>query len=125
MDDVFCKIVRGELPAHLVYETDDVISIMDATPFSPGHLLIIPKKHYTTILDMDNEINTKIHETAKLLIQKMLNLYPDIESVKVVVNYGEEQKVKHYHMHLLPLYKEGKKPHLSQEEFASILNNEK
>ena len=124
MDDVFCKIVKGELPAYVVYETDDIISIMDASPFSPGHLLIIPKKHYTTILDMDNEIMTKVHEACKLLMKKMETLYPNLESIKVVVNYGKEQMVKHYHMHLLPLYKDGKKPNLSQEEFAKILNGE-
>lgn len=122
--DVFCKIINGELPSNVVYETDSVLAIMDASPFSPGHVLVIPKKHYTTILDMDDEIIVKIHEVAKLLMKKMEKLYPNIESIKVVVNYGEEQKVKHYHMHLLPLYESGKKPQLTQEEFASIIKSE-
>ena len=121
--DVFCKIIAGELPAKVCYEDKDIISIMDASPFMPGHVLIIPKKHYTTILNMDDEIVTKIHRVAKMLIAKMESNYEDIESVKVVVNYGEEQKVKHYHMHLIPIYKDKKKPNISQEEYCELLKD--
>lgn len=124
MNDIFCKIVKGELPAFVVYETEDLMAIMDAYPHTPGHLLIIPKKHYTTILDMDNDINTKIHEAAKVLIQKMEKLYPHLKSIKTVINYGEEQIVKHYHMHLLPLYEKDSTPTMSQEEFANLLKSE-
>lgn len=119
--DVFCKIIAGDLPANVVCEDDDIMCIMDVSPFMPGHVLIIPKKHYTTILDMDDDIIVKIHNTAKKLITKMEERYQDIESVKAVVNYGEEQKVKHYHMHLIPLYKDKKKPQITQEEYCSIL----
>lgn len=119
--DVFCKIIAGEIPANRVLETDKIISIMDANPFKPGHLLIIPKEHYTTILDMTTDIETEILKTAKELIKKMEKVYPGIKSVKVVVNYGEEQVVKHYHMHLIPLYDEGQEPTISQEEFCDLL----
>lgn len=119
--DVFCKIIAGELPANVCYETEELIAIMDASPFMPGHVLVIPKKHYTTILDMDTDIIGKIHECAVMLIKKMEDRYVDIESVKVVVNYGEEQKVKHYHMHLIPIYKGRIKPKITQEEYCEIL----
>lgn len=121
MKDVFCQIIDSEIPANVVYENDDVISIMDANPYSPGHLLIIPKRHYTTILDMDNEIIGKIHDVAKMLMKKMESIYPGIDGIKVVVNYGEPQKVKHYHMHLLPTYMPGKEPSISQKEFCEML----
>ncbi len=119
--DVFCKIIAGEIPSIEVYSDELVVSIMDANPSSPGHLLIIPKKHYTTILDMDDEINNKIQETARMLIKKMETTYPDLTGIKVIVNYGDEQQVKHYHMHLLPVYEKGKKPELSQADFAELL----
>lgn len=119
--DVFCKIVAGELPSNIVLETPEIISIMDVSPFTPGHVLIIPKKHYTTILDMDDDINNRIQDAARILIKKIENAYPNVTGVKVVVNYGDEQKVKHYHMHLLPIYETGKKPSLSQDEFAELL----
>lgn len=124
MDDVFCKIVKGELPGYVVYETEDIMAIMDAYPHTPGHLLIIPKKHYTTILDLDEEINNKIFNAAKMLMKKMEKLYPHLKSIKVVVNYGEEQVVKHFHMHLLPLYEKDNIPEMSQEEFANLLKSE-
>jgi len=119
--DVFCKIIRGEIPSMSVYEDEHVISIMDANPSSPGHVLIIPKNHYTTFLDMDDEINNHIQETAKMLIKKMESVYPGLEGIKIIVNYGSEQQVKHYHMHLLPVYAKGKKPTMSQDEFAELL----
>lgn len=119
--DIFCKIANGELPANVVMEDEDVMVIMDAYPFTPGHVLIIPKKHYTTIVDMDESIITKIHMHAKNMISIMEKSYEHLESIKLVVNYGEEQKVKHYHLHLLPIYKEGKKPSLTQEECCALL----
>lgn len=121
MKDVFCQIIDKKIPANIVYEDDDVISIMDASPFSPGHLLIIPKKHYTTILDMDNTITGKINDVAKMLIKKMENVYPNLIGIKLAVNYGDPQKVKHYHLHLLPIYQEDSKPKMSQEEFCELL----
>lgn len=119
--DVFCKIAKRELPANVVYEDDLVMVIMDATPFMPGHALIIPKNHYETVLDMDERIIGHVHETAKKLIPLMEKNFPGLESVKIVVNYGEEQKVKHYHMHLIPLYKDGKVPDETQEKMCELL----
>ncbi len=121
--DIFCKIINGELTSCVPFENDLVITIMDANPFKPGHLLIIPKKHYTTLLDMDDETICEINKTAKMLIRKMEEKYPNITGVSTVVNYGSEQKVKHYHMHLIPAYKEGEEPKFSQIEFCDLLKN--
>lgn len=121
MNDVFCKIIAGEIPSFPCYQDDEIIVIMDASPFNPGHILIIPKNHYTTILDMDNNIISRVHEISQKMIKKMEQVYPNIESVKVIVNYGKEQQVKHYHMHLIPFYKNNEKPNMSQEEFCELL----
>ena len=119
--DIFCKIIDGEIPSNTCYENEFVKCIMDANPIRPGHTLIIPKKHCTTILDMDDEAICEVHKAAKFLIPKMEKNFSNVESVKVVVNYGEEQKVKHYHMHLIPLYKDGNIPKITQEECCEIL----
>lgn len=119
--DIFCKIIAGEIPANVCYENEDVISIMDASPSSPGHLLVIPKKHYTTVLDMDDEITCKINKVAQMLIGKMEKEYPSLIGIRLVVNYGDPQKVKHYHLHLIPVYSEGKEPSMNQEEFCNLL----
>lgn len=118
--DVFCKIIAGEIPGAIAYEDENVIAIMDANPTAPGHTLVIPKKHYTTVLDMDEEIIASIHKVAKKLIKKMEEVYPNINGVVEVVNYGARQAVKHYHLHLIPTY-EGDKPDLSQEDACKLL----
>ena len=119
--DIFCQIIEGKIEALKCFEDDDVVVIMDANPKRPGHLLIIPKKHYTTLLDLDDDILVTINNTAKSFIQKMFLKYPKIKSVVSIVNYGEEQKVKHYHLHLIPDYGEEEIQGVSQEEFCRLL----
>ena len=67
-DCIFCKISEGEIPSRKIYEDKDLIAIMDLSPTSKGHSLIIPKEHYTNIYDIDEEIAGKVMKTAKKLI---------------------------------------------------------
>lgn len=101
MDCIFCKIANGELPSKVLYQDDIVMVIMDANPILDGHTLIIPKKHYTDFMELDDEITTHIFSVAK----KMTNILMEklnAKSVTLLINYGDDQKVKHYHLHLLP-----------------------
>ena len=103
-DCLFCKINNGDIPSKKLYENDYVFVIMDLHPVSNGHLLIIPKKHFTDFTELDNETLSHINETSKLmkdLIYKKLNAV----GLKICVNYGIAQEIKHYHMHLIPVYK--------------------
>lgn len=118
-DDVFCMIVRGKIQSFTCYEDELVKCIMDANPESPGHTLIIPKKHYTDILELDEVIDNHVNLIAKKIIKKMMDNLPNINGVVTVINYGKRQVVKHYHMHLIPTYNE--KIKLSQEEICEIL----
>ena len=70
--DIFCKIIRGEIPSNTVYEDELVKCIMDANPESPGHTLILPKKHYSDILSIDDEAILHINSIARNLILKMI-----------------------------------------------------
>lgn len=119
--DIFCKIIDGEVDSKTCYEDEVVKCIMDVSPVAPGHMLIIPKRHFTTILDMDDTTIVAIHNVAKKMIKKMENVLPNLTGVKVVVNYGSEQAVKHYHMHLLPYY--SKNTTLTQEEISNMLKD--
>ena len=58
-DCIFCKIVKGEIPAEKVYEGDNFIGILDIEPIAEGHTLIIPKKHYKTVIDIPVTIDRK------------------------------------------------------------------
>lgn len=104
MDCIFCKISKNEIPSKTIYEDDLVKVFMDINPISSGHMLIIPKKHYSDFLELDEKINNHIHKISKdisnLLIKK---LNPD--GLRLVTNYGINQDVKHYHLHIIPSYK--------------------
>jgi len=117
--DIFCKIINGEMPSKIVFEDNDLTVIMDAFPQRPGHTLIIPKKHYENVLEMDEEILSKVHAKAKEIISKMENSIPSFDGCEVVINYGKPQMVKHFHMHIIPTFKDSKT--LNHDEIYKIL----
>src|SRR5574344_886438 len=98
---IFCKIINGNSPCKKVYEDDLIIGIMDIEPYCDGHVLLIPKKHYEDMMELDSKILQHINDVAKNLtpmIMQKLNKH----SMTVSYNYGNKQKVKHFHVHLLP-----------------------
>ena len=101
MECLFCKIVNGEVPSYKLYEDDLVIVIMDAYPNVDGHTLIIPKKHYDSLMDIPDDLLIHINEVAKKYINYLMEKL-DAKELSVCINYGNSQKIKHYHMHLLP-----------------------
>lgn len=104
---LFCKIINNEIPSYTIYEDDLVKVFLDINPRSNGHTLIIPKKHYLDLDDIDQETLNHILEIAKkikLLINQKLN--PD--GITLVQNNGSVQEIKHYHLHLIPVYSENK-----------------
>lgn len=103
MDCIFCKIVNGELPSKVLYEDDTVMVIMDANPIRDGHSLVIPKKHFTDFIELDDDTTKHIFNVAKKMTNTLMEKL-NAKSVTLLVNYGEDQKVKHYHLHLLPNY---------------------
>lgn len=104
MDCIFCKIINGEIPSYKLYEDDIVIAFLDINPASNGHTLIIPKKHYTDIMDLDNETLTHVFNVArKIKIELEEKLHCD--GITFIQNNGEVQEVKHYHLHIKPYYK--------------------
>ena len=106
-DCVFCKIVKGELPSYKLYEDDVVLVFLSIEPISNGHTLIIPKKHYTDYTDIDLDTLNHINMVGKKMYS-LLNEKLNFEGLKVVQNNGTLQEVKHYHMHLIPVYNENK-----------------
>ena len=118
---IFCKIINNEIPDKRIYEDDKVIVILDLHPTCDGHALVIPKKHITDIMEMDDETLTHINGVVKkltpILMEKM-----NASALSLRVNYGDSQEVKYFHMHLLPNY-QYKKPTMTQEESYEILKD--
>ena len=107
-DCIFCKITSGNAKSFTVYEDDIVSVFMDANPDTNGHMLIVPKNHYTDFLEIDNETASHINEVAKKMKELIYSkLNPD--GLRLVNNYGIYQLVKHYHLHIIPCYKERQK----------------
>ena len=102
-DCLFCKIVEKKIPANIVYESEDIIAFKDIEPKAPIHCLIIPKKHISTINDID-ESNSNIiglmYETAAQLAR---TFYVDKDGYRVVMNCNSNggQTVYHIHLHFL------------------------
>ncbi len=101
---IFCKILNGEIPTRKVYEDELVIVIMDVDPSQNGHMLVIPKKHYVDFTELDNDILLYINDVAKNMT-KLIYEKLDADGVRMVNNYGLYQVVKHYHLHIIPAYK--------------------
>lgn len=103
MDCVFCKIINKEIPAKIVYEDENLIAINDANPQAPIHLLLIPKQHLKSIMEINGE-NAQILEQIIKLAQKLAGEFGiDERGFRLVVNTGNDggQTVPHLHFHLL------------------------
>ena len=102
-DCLFCKIIKGEIPADKIYDDDDVFAFRDINPVAPLHVLIIPKKHIAMINDLesqDSETVGKLFLAAKTIANQ--EGYAE-EGYRTVMNCGESagQTVFHIHLHLL------------------------
>ena len=105
MDCIFCKIINKEIFSYSIYEDKIINVILYNNPNSNGHILIVTKKHYENIKDIDLEIMNHINVIIKKMYKHILEkLNPD--GITIVQNNGFGQDIKHYHMHLIPKYKE-------------------
>lgn len=102
---VFCKIVKGEIPAKKVYEDDDFIAFLDIAPVNKGHTLIVPKKHAETFLDLTPTEAGKLFEKVNLIAKAMKKAL-DTDGFNILVNCGlaSGQEVFHIHVHIIPRY---------------------
>lgn len=105
MNCIFCEIANKKIPSKVIYEDDVVISYLDINPDSNGHTLIIPKKHYTDLGDIDDATLSHIMSVARNL-KKLLEDKLKIDGLTLIQNNGDVQEVKHYHLHLKPYYNE-------------------
>jgi histidine triad (HIT) family protein len=106
MDDcIFCKIVKGQIPSSKVYEDDKTLAFLDIMPANKGHVLVIPKKHYETILDITNEDLINLTNTLKK-VSEMVYKGLNSEGFNIINNNYKVsgQVVPHIHFHIIPRY---------------------
>lgn len=104
---IFCKIANGEIPSATIFEDENFRVILDRGPASKGHALILPKEHYADIFELKEEMAENVLKVAKKVGKKMMREL-NCDGLNLVQNNGEAagQTVFHFHMHLIPRYKE-------------------
>ena len=101
-DSIFTKIIKGEIPAHKIYEDDDVLAFLDIHPVMPGHTLVIPKKQVEFVWDLEIEDYQKLMAATQKIALRL-------RSVLEVTYVGEKivgTDVPHAHIHLIPFTQE-------------------
>ncbi len=100
---IFCKIVRKEAPAHVVWEDERTLAFMDIFPVADGHVLVIPKAHCSNLLDAEeSDLRAVIARSGPLARAIREVLAPDGIGVFQLNGAAAGQTVFHYHMHLIP-----------------------
>lgn len=109
-DCIFCKIAKGIIPSHKIYEDDDVIAFLDISQATKGHTLVIPKEHYDNFLCVPQEVMHKVMDVAQRIGQAHICML-GAKGVNILTNVNKEagQSVFHFHVHVIPRYisKEG------------------
>ncbi|MBI5391876.1 HIT domain-containing protein [Candidatus Woesearchaeota archaeon] len=96
MDCIFCKIIRKEIPAKIVYEDNNALAFLDIRPLNPGHTLVIPKQHYRWVWDVQN---IGAYYEA---VQKVANAIKKAFKTNYVVSLVFGEEVQHAHVWLIP-----------------------
>jgi len=102
-DCLFCKVLNGDIPADIVYESDSAIAFRDINPQAPTHVLVIPRKHVATINDLDEEDQEIVGSLflAAKDIARAEGLSDEGYRVVMNCNEGAGQSVFHIHLHVL------------------------
>ncbi|HGH7175627.1 TPA: HIT family protein [Bacillus wiedmannii] len=119
MDCLGCKLANEEEKIYKVYEDDYVTCFLDHEPFYSGHTLIVPKQHVVEVDELDDVVAKSIMDASKLIAKAIKSLYkPD--GITICQNGGVFNELIHYHMHVVPRYKER-----SFAEFYTVQSGEK
>lgn len=95
---IFCKIVKGEIPSYKVYEDENFLAFLDINPLNPGHTLVIPKKHYRWVWDVENV--GEYFEVVRKIAKKLQRAY----KIDFVVSGIAGNDVGHAHTHVIPRF---------------------
>ena len=98
---VFCEIVAGRTPAHVVLDDGDFLAFLDARPLFPGHTLLVPRDHHETLWDLPDELVAPLFANAKRLSVAIRDAM-DSQGAFVAMNNVVSQSVPHLHVHIAP-----------------------
>lgn len=103
MECLGCRIVNQLVPVNMVYENSHIVCVLDIAPFNDGHVLILPKKHYVDVDEIDVETMAAIMNASSRLSKLLKKVFrPD--GITFCQNGGMFNDLTHYHMHVIPRY---------------------
>lgn len=102
---IFCKIANGEIPSRTVYEDEDFRAILDLSPATQGHTLILPKEHAANLLELPGDTAAKVLPVAQKIAAQLKEKL-GWDGLNLMQNNGETagQTVMHFHLHIIPRY---------------------
>lgn len=108
---IFCKIIKGEISSSKVYEDEEILAFNDINPAAPIHILVIPKKHITSLAEMEDGDEKIVGKIYKVINGIAENKGFKENGYRVIVNCGRDggQEVGHLHFHVLAGTKLGEK----------------
>jgi histidine triad (HIT) family protein len=111
---IFCKIVRKQAPASIIYEDEAVMVFLDIRPLNMGHTLVIPKAHYVDIFDIPQNLLSQVHKVAKL-VSFAVKKATSADGISIIQQNGKAagQDIFHLHVHVVPRFEGQKLPHFS------------
>ncbi|MDI3473962.1 MAG: histidine triad family protein [Candidatus Woesearchaeota archaeon] len=99
MECIFCNIVQGKIPSYKVWENEEFLAFLDINPIMKGHLLLIPKRHYSYVFEMPEDEYIKLMKTAKQLSSPLRRFFK-AKRIGLII---EGLEVEHAHIHLVPI----------------------
>lgn len=102
-DCVFCKIANQKVEAHIIYESHLVVCFLDLEPINEGHILIVPKIHYSDVDKLHDEVIIEIMLVSKRILKALKKTY-EFPGYSIMQNGGEFCDFGHYHMHIFPRF---------------------
>ena len=126
---IFCMIAEGQIPSRKIYEDDLCLAFLDLSQANIGHTLVVPKKHYDNMIDLDNDVAAHLFKVVSKLT-KGISKALDINNFNILNNCGEiaGQTVNHFHIHIIPRIEndnikiELSSNKLTDEEFVNLKN---
>jgi histidine triad (HIT) family protein len=100
-DCIFCKIRDGEIPAHVVLDEADTLGFLDQRPVFPGHVLVIPRVHYETLMDLPTDLLEPLFAATQRMSRAVQEAM-EADGVFVAANNVVSQSVPHLHVHVVP-----------------------
>ncbi|MDX9690859.1 MAG: HIT family protein [Acholeplasmataceae bacterium] len=125
MPTIFSKIIRKEIPAHIVYEDDLVVAFLDISQATKGHTLVVPREPFQNIFEMPEDLAAHVFKVATKLSTGIKSAFQAI-GMNILSNNGEiaGQTVFHFHLHLIPRYEKDEIKFALKNNMGSLENDE-